>query len=103
MTEPHVVTGLMTKRAELAGMLEHHQAKVRQLVIDLDAIDQVLRLFKPDIELDAIKPKPMPPRYAAVQGRGGEDRPGDAGRRQTRLHDAGANHACHGRARDEHR
>lgn len=39
MTEPHVVTGLMTKRAELAGMLEHHHAKVRQLMIDLDAID----------------------------------------------------------------
>ena len=30
-------------------------------MIDLDAIDQSLRLFKPDIELDAIKPKPMPP------------------------------------------
>lgn len=68
MTEPHVVTGLMTKRAELAGMLEHHQAKVRQLMIDLDAIDQALRLFKPDIELDAIKPKPMPPRHAAYKG-----------------------------------
>lgn len=68
MTEPHVVTGLMTKRAELAGMLEHHQAKVRQLMIDLDAIDQALRLFKPDIELQAIKPKPLPPRHAAYKG-----------------------------------
>lgn len=68
MNDPHVVTGLMTKRAELAGMLEHYQAKVRQLMIDLDAIDQALRLFKPDIELDAIKPKPMPPRHAAYKG-----------------------------------
>lgn len=68
MAEPHVVTGLMTKRAELAGLLEHHQAKVRQLMIDLDAIDQALRLFNPDIELDAIKPKPMPPRHAAYKG-----------------------------------
>jgi hypothetical protein len=58
----------MTKCAELAGMLEHHQAKVRQLMIDLDAIDQSLRLFKPDIELDDIKPKPMPPRHAAYKG-----------------------------------
>jgi hypothetical protein len=33
MTDPHVVTGLMTKRAELKGLLEHHQAKVRQLMI----------------------------------------------------------------------
>lgn len=68
MTEPHVVTGLMTKRAELAGMLEHHQAKVRQLMIDLDAVDQALRLFKPDIELEAIKSKPLPPRHAAYKG-----------------------------------
>lgn len=68
MTEPHVVTGLMTKRAELAGMLEHHQAKVRQLMIDLDAVDQALRLFKPDIELETIKPKPLPPRHAAYKG-----------------------------------
>ncbi len=68
MSEPHVVTGLMTKRAELAGMLEHHQAKVRQLMIDLDAVDQALRLFKPDIELETIKPKPLPPRHAAYKG-----------------------------------
>jgi hypothetical protein len=68
MTEPHVVTGLMTKRAEMAGLLGHHQAKVRQLMIDLDAIDQSLRLFKLDIELEAIKPKPMLPRHAAYKG-----------------------------------
>jgi len=68
MTQPHVVTGLMTKRAELAGMLEHHQAKVRQLMIDLDAVDQALRLFNPDIELEMIKPKPLPPRHAAYKG-----------------------------------
>jgi hypothetical protein len=58
----------LSSRAELAGLLEHRQAKFRQLMIDLDAIDQSLRLFKPDIELDAIKPKPMPPRHAAYKG-----------------------------------
>jgi hypothetical protein len=68
MTEPHVVTGLIAKRAELAGLLEHHQAKARQLMIDLDAVDQALRLFKPDIELADIKPKPLPPRHAAYKG-----------------------------------
>lgn len=49
MNDPHVVTGLIAKRAELAGKLEHHHALVHQLMIDLDAIDQALRLFKPDI------------------------------------------------------
>ncbi|CAN5922681.1 hypothetical protein BH11PSE3_BH11PSE3_06390 [soil metagenome] len=37
-------------------------------MIDLDAIDQALRLFKPDIELETIKAKPMPPRHAAYKG-----------------------------------
>lgn len=68
MSDPHVVTGLIAKRAELAGKLEHHHAVVRQLMIDLDALDQALRLFKPDIELDDIKSKPMPPRHAAYKG-----------------------------------
>lgn len=68
MADPHVLTGLMTKRAELAGLLEHHHAKVRQLMIDLDAIDQALRLFKPDIDLAEIRPKPVPPRHAAYKG-----------------------------------
>lgn len=68
MTETHVVTALIAKRAELAGKLEHHHATVRQLMIDLDAIDQSLRLFKPDIVLDDIKPKSMPPRHAAYKG-----------------------------------
>ena len=68
MSETHVVSALIDKRAELAGRLEHHQATVRQLMIDLDAIDSALRLFKPDIELSEIKPKPMPPRHAAYKG-----------------------------------
>jgi hypothetical protein len=68
MTQSHVLSGLISKRAELAGKLEHHHAVVRQLMIDLDAIDQAIRLFDPDIELAGIKPKPMPPRHAAYKG-----------------------------------
>jgi hypothetical protein len=68
MAEPHVLTGLIAKRAELAGELEHHQAKVRQLLIDLDAVDATIRMFKPDIDLEEIRPKPLPPRHAAYKG-----------------------------------
>lgn len=64
----HTISGLLAKRAELAGLLEHHQAQVRQLMIDLDACDATIRLFKPDIDLDEIKPKPLPPRHAAYRG-----------------------------------
>lgn len=68
MAEPHVVTGLIAKRRELAGQIEHTQAALRQLIIDLDNLDATLRLFVPDIDLEEIKPKPLPPRHAAFQG-----------------------------------
>ncbi len=68
MTQSHVLSGLIAKRAELAGKLEHHHATVRQLIIDIDAIDQAIRMFDPDIELSEIKPRPVPPRHAAYKG-----------------------------------
>jgi hypothetical protein len=68
MTHEHTISGLVMKRAEIAGKLEHHQAITRQLFIDLDAIDQAIRMFAPNMELSEIKPKPMPPRHAAYKG-----------------------------------
>lgn len=68
MKNEHVLSGLVSKRAEIAGKLEHHQAQVRQLMIDLDSVDQTIRLFAPDMQLDEIKPKPLPPRHAAYKG-----------------------------------
>ena len=68
MSEPHVVTGLTKKRAQLAGQIEHAQAALRQLVIDLDNLDATIRLFVPDIDLEEIRPKPFPPRHHAFRG-----------------------------------
>lgn len=68
MSEPHVVTALIAKRAELAGALEAAQGEVRRLLIELDAVDATLRIFKPDIELALIRPKPLPPRHSAYKG-----------------------------------
>ncbi len=68
MAETHVVSGLMQKRADIAGRIEHTQTTLRQLIIDLDNLDATLRLFEPDIALEIIRPKPFPPRNAAVRG-----------------------------------
>ena len=68
MAEPHVVTALVAKRAEIAGRIEHTQTSLRQLIIDLDNLDATLRLFKPDIDLEDIRPKPLPPRNQAFRG-----------------------------------
>ena len=68
MAESHVVSALKAKRAELAGRIEHCQEELRGLVIDLDNVDHVLRLFAPDIDLVEIRPKPLPPRAHAFKG-----------------------------------
>ena len=68
MENEHTVNGLIRKRAELAGLLEHHQSEVRRLIIDIDNLDATIRLFAPDIDLAEIKPKPLPPRQAAYKG-----------------------------------
>ncbi|WP_338241548.1 hypothetical protein [Aurantiacibacter hainanensis] len=68
MATPHVITALRDKRGELAGQIDGLQDQLRQAMIDLDHVDCTLRLFDPDIELDEIKPKPLPPRHHAFKG-----------------------------------
>lgn len=68
MKNEHVLSGLIKKRAELAGLIEHHQTLLRQHIIDLDSLDSTIRLFDPDIDLEEIKPKPLPPRAVAFKG-----------------------------------
>lgn len=68
MEGDHLMSGLMKKRAELAGELEGAQALVRKLIIELDAVDQTIRIFNPDMDLEEIRPKPLPPRHAAYKG-----------------------------------
>ena len=51
----------------LAGQIEHAQTVLRQLIIDLGNIDAAIRIFKPDIDLAEVKPKPLPPRHAAFK------------------------------------
>ena len=60
MAEPHVITGLIAKRAEIAGKIEHLQDELRALVIDLDNIDHTIHVFDPSIELQEISKRPVP-------------------------------------------
>src|ERR1700726_3581016 len=58
MKNEHVISGLIAKRAELAGRIEAAQAELRQMLIDLDSLDATIRLFDPEIDLVEIKPQP---------------------------------------------
>ncbi len=68
MENEHVLAGLVRKRAEIAGQLEVAQTQVRQLIIDVDNVDATIRLFAPDMDLEEIRPKPVPPRHTAFHG-----------------------------------
>lgn len=68
ITQPNVVSALKAKRGELAGLIDALQDQLRAAMIDLDHVDATLRMFDPAIELDEIKPKPLPPRHHAFKG-----------------------------------
>ena len=68
MADLHVVSALKTKRAELAGLIDALQDQLREAMIGIDHVDSTLRMFVPDIDLDEIKPKPLPPRHHAFKG-----------------------------------
>lgn len=68
MTRPNTVSALRDKRAEIAGLIEALQDQLCAAMVDLDHVDATLRMFAPDIELDEIRPKPLPPRHRAFKG-----------------------------------
>ncbi len=56
MSEPHIISALRTKRAELAGEVITARKQLEKLRDDLDAIDRTLRVFDPNQSPDKIRP-----------------------------------------------
>lgn len=54
MAESHVVSGLVTKRSELAGLLDHHRKEIERLDGALAHIDATIKLFAPEYDLRGI-------------------------------------------------
>ena len=67
-TSSPVLSGLIRKRQEIAHELDAAQSRVRQFVLDIDAIDGAIRLFAPDIDLSVVKVRPTPRRHEAHRG-----------------------------------
>lgn len=68
MSNHHTLSGLIRKRQEIAAELDAAQSRVRQLILDIDAVDATIRLFQPDIDLDVVKVRPIPRRHEANRG-----------------------------------
>ena len=63
-----MVTELTKKRAELSGALERNQAERAKIMADLGTVDSALFMFAPQVQLDKITPKQLPPIYPAGRG-----------------------------------
>ena len=68
MENSYVIAGLVKRRAELAGEAEALKKRLTQIGTDLGHLDATIRLFDPDHDIAAIRPKR--PRGPGVAGRG---------------------------------
>lgn len=57
MAELHVVSGLVAKRSELAGLIDHHRKEIERIGADLEHLDAAIKLFAPEYDLRGIKRK----------------------------------------------
>ena len=57
----YVVTGLVKRRAELAGEIERTHEALRKMVIDLEHLDSTIVQFNPDFVPEAIRAKTFRP------------------------------------------
>jgi hypothetical protein len=56
-SKDHIVTGLIEKRRELAGVIDDMQRRLDQHRADLTHIDGTLRILATDLDPDTIRPK----------------------------------------------
>jgi hypothetical protein len=70
MAEPHVISALSNKRAELAGIVSQLQRQLAQQQANLAHLDATMRLFDPDSRPNQIRPKQ--PRARSTWFRPGE-------------------------------
>jgi hypothetical protein len=57
MAEPHVITALRAKRAEISGHVHDLERKLARHRASLAAIDATIRLYAPGLDPDSIPPK----------------------------------------------
>ena len=62
------IHGLLRKRGELSSQLEGLRAQAGVTLSALDHVDATIRVFKPDIDLQDLPERPVPPPNAAFRG-----------------------------------
>jgi len=57
----YMVTGLIKRRAELAGEMKRTQAALGQMARDLETLDAAIKLVAPELDIPSIAPKMVKP------------------------------------------
>lgn len=57
MAESFAVSGLAAKRAELTGLIAHHQAAARRFAEDVAHIDAAIKILAPEFDLRTVRTK----------------------------------------------
>lgn len=57
MSEPHVISALRRKRAEISGHIHDLEKKAKRWRTRLSHIDAAIKIFSPEIDPDAIQPR----------------------------------------------
>lgn len=63
-----LVGELMRKRAELAGALERNQAQHAKIIADIGTVDSALFMFAPEVKVEEIAARQLPPLHPAARG-----------------------------------
>lgn len=63
-----LINELVRKRAELTGALERNQSQHAKIIADIGTVDSALFMFAPDVKVDKIAPKQLPPLHPAGRG-----------------------------------
>ena len=68
MAESHVVSGLVAKHFELAGIIQFHRTEIERVSADLKHLDATIKLFAPEIDLRSLGAKRVTSSSASVGG-----------------------------------
>jgi monoamine oxidase len=68
MAESHVVSGLIAKHSELAGIIQFHRAEIERVAADLKHLNATIKLFSPEIDLRSLGAKRVTNSSVSVGG-----------------------------------
>lgn len=68
MAESHVVSGLVAKHSELAGIIQFHRTEIERVTADLKHLDATIKLFSPETDLRSLGAKRVTSSSASMGG-----------------------------------